>query len=145
MRLSILLTSRYVDAYAVAVVSITLGELDRTFTWLEKAFEEFATWLTIFVKCDPRFDPLARANPRFQGLLQPGCVSISEGGDARPPDSLWPGTGFISQEREARWTCPEQNRGQRKCEASPIVGTNANARRAEPVLRSDMSTSTRRP
>jgi eukaryotic-like serine/threonine-protein kinase len=62
-------TPRYVDAYAVAVVYAALGDLDRTFTWLEKAFEEVATWLTICVKCDPRFDPL-RADPRFQGLLR---------------------------------------------------------------------------
>jgi TolB-like protein/Flp pilus assembly protein TadD len=62
-------TSRYVDAYAVAVVYMALGELDRTVWWLEKAFEEFATWLTIFVKRDPRFDPL-RGDPRFQDLLR---------------------------------------------------------------------------
>ena len=59
----------YVDPYAIAVVYAGLGDFDRTFEWLEQAFEERATWLTLFVKCDPRFDAL-RSDRRFGDLLR---------------------------------------------------------------------------
>ena len=52
--------------------------------------------------------------------------------------------GFITHGHKARRACPEQDRSQRKCEASPIVWNDTNARRAEPVLRSDMPASSRR-
>jgi hypothetical protein len=61
--------SRYVDPYAVAVVYVALGEPDRALSWLEKAFDEVATWLTLFVKCDPRLDSL-RSDARFVALLR---------------------------------------------------------------------------
>jgi tetratricopeptide (TPR) repeat protein len=60
---------RYVHSYARAIGYAALGEQDLAFNWLEKAFEEVETWLTVFVKCDPRLDPL-RSDPRFVDLLR---------------------------------------------------------------------------
>ncbi len=53
----------------MAIVYAALDETDRTFAWLEKAFDEVAVWFTLFVKCDPRLDPV-RPDPRFQDLLR---------------------------------------------------------------------------
>jgi hypothetical protein len=60
---------RYVDPYAVAIVYVGLGVSDQALHWLEKAGDDVATWLTLFVKCDPRCDPL-RSDPRFVNLLR---------------------------------------------------------------------------
>jgi TolB-like protein len=60
---------RYVDPYAAAIAYVALGEQDRAFNSLEKAFEDVVTWLTLFVKCDPRLDPV-RSDPRFVDLLR---------------------------------------------------------------------------
>jgi TolB-like protein len=75
-------TAGYVDPYAIAVVYAGLGDVDRTFEWLEQAFEERATWLTLFVKCDPRFDAL-RSDPRFGDLLRRMGFAGDSGGLAK--------------------------------------------------------------
>ena len=59
---------RYVSAYNFAVVYAALGDRDRAFDWLDKAFLERSTWL-IHVKWDERFAGL-RDDPRFASLLQ---------------------------------------------------------------------------
>ena len=58
----------YVSAYLTAVIYAGLGEKDRAFEWLEKAYNERAEFL-IYMKADPRLEPL-RTDPRFQDLLR---------------------------------------------------------------------------
>ena len=59
---------RYVPSYQVALVHAGLGDKDRAFASLEKAFEERSTLLT-YLKMDPRFDSL-RGDPRFRAMLR---------------------------------------------------------------------------
>ncbi|MGA9770214.1 MAG: protein kinase [Blastocatellia bacterium] len=58
----------YVSAYLTAVIYAGLGERDRAFEWLEKAYNERAEFL-IYLKTDPRLQSL-RTDPRFQDLLR---------------------------------------------------------------------------
>jgi tetratricopeptide (TPR) repeat protein len=51
-----------------AVLYSALGETDRAFEWLEKAYQQHSRLMT-WLKVDPRFDSL-RQDPRFNGLLQ---------------------------------------------------------------------------
>jgi hypothetical protein len=59
---------RFVTAYGVALVYAALGERDRAFHWLEKAFEERSHWL-VWLRLDPRWEPL-RSDARFEGLVR---------------------------------------------------------------------------
>ncbi|MBA2501954.1 MAG: protein kinase [Pyrinomonadaceae bacterium] len=59
---------RYVAPYTRAQIYIALGDKDRAFVWLEKAYEE-RTWLMGILKVDPLFDPL-RSDTRFADLLR---------------------------------------------------------------------------
>jgi tetratricopeptide (TPR) repeat protein len=59
---------RYVSWRDVAVVYAGLGETDRAFTSLDKAYELRDSGI-VFMKVDPLFDPL-RSDPRFQALLR---------------------------------------------------------------------------
>jgi tetratricopeptide (TPR) repeat protein len=59
---------RYVSPYDVALVYAGLGDKDQTFSWLEKAYNERATWL-ILLNVDQLWDPL-RSEARFKDLLQ---------------------------------------------------------------------------
>jgi eukaryotic-like serine/threonine-protein kinase len=61
--------TRHIEPYLAAIVYVALGEPEQAFSSLERAFEEVATFLTLFVKCDPRLDPL-RSDPRFKDLLR---------------------------------------------------------------------------
>jgi TolB-like protein/Tfp pilus assembly protein PilF len=59
---------RYVTPAALANVYIGLGDKERAFFWLEKAYEErsnYIAWMKVF----PIVDPL-RSDPRFASLLQ---------------------------------------------------------------------------
>jgi TolB-like protein/DNA-binding winged helix-turn-helix (wHTH) protein/Tfp pilus assembly protein PilF len=58
---------RYVPPSFIAVVYVGLGDRDRTFEWLEKAFAERA--MHSWVLPDPRLDPI-RSDPRFQNLMR---------------------------------------------------------------------------
>jgi serine/threonine-protein kinase len=58
----------YVSAYLTAVIYAGLGEKDRAFEWLEKAYNERAEFL-VYLKVDPRLESL-RSDPRFQDLLR---------------------------------------------------------------------------
>jgi serine/threonine-protein kinase len=58
---------RYVSAFPIAWVYVGLGDKDRAFAWLEKAYLERAGRLT-YLKVLRAFDPL-RSDPRFQRLL----------------------------------------------------------------------------
>jgi serine/threonine-protein kinase len=58
--------TRYVSAYALALVHTALGDRDEAFAWLDRAVEERA-WGICFVDQEADLDPL-RADPRFAVL-----------------------------------------------------------------------------
>jgi serine/threonine protein kinase/TolB-like protein/pimeloyl-ACP methyl ester carboxylesterase/Flp pilus assembly protein TadD len=58
---------RRVSPGDIAVVYTLLGEEDRAFVWLDKAYAEYDSWM--FRLQDPLWDPL-RTHPRFQDLLR---------------------------------------------------------------------------
>jgi TolB-like protein/DNA-binding winged helix-turn-helix (wHTH) protein/Flp pilus assembly protein TadD len=57
-----------VDAAAFVGPYIALGDKDRAFFWLEKAYAQHSNAMT-WLKVGPMFDPL-RSDPRFQDLLR---------------------------------------------------------------------------
>jgi TolB-like protein/Tfp pilus assembly protein PilF len=59
--------TEYVSAYEIAAVYAGLGDRDRAFEWLDKAYDERSTMLVYF-RMDPRIWSL-RSDPRFQALL----------------------------------------------------------------------------
>ncbi len=59
---------KYVDPARIARWYIRLGDKDRAFQLLEKAYQEHSATL-LDLKVDPRYDPL-RSAPRFQDLLR---------------------------------------------------------------------------
>jgi tetratricopeptide (TPR) repeat protein len=61
--------SEYVSAYAIAIVYAGLGQKDRAFEFLEKAYTERDLDLSRSLKADSRVDSL-RSDPRFQSLLR---------------------------------------------------------------------------
>ena len=58
---------RFITAYGVALVYAGMGEKDKSFEWLKKAFDERSHWL-VWLRLDPRWDVL-RSDPRFGELL----------------------------------------------------------------------------
>jgi TolB-like protein/Tfp pilus assembly protein PilF len=58
----------FVSPYNVAKVYVGLGEIDLTFEWLDRAFEERSEWL-IWLKVDPKLDCI-RSDSRFRKLMQ---------------------------------------------------------------------------
>lgn len=58
----------YVSPKYFVLAYLQIGEKDRAFEWLEKAYEERGEVL-LYLKVDPRFDPL-RSHPRFADLLR---------------------------------------------------------------------------
>jgi TolB-like protein/thioredoxin-like negative regulator of GroEL len=62
------MSQTYVPAYDVATIYVGWGDRDRTFQWLDRAFQEHSSYL-IHVGWDPRFK-LLRSDPRFGKLLQ---------------------------------------------------------------------------
>jgi tetratricopeptide (TPR) repeat protein len=58
--------AKYVPAFRRAEIYASLGEKDKAFEWLEKAYEEH---FIIAIKVDPVYDPL-RSDPRFADLLR---------------------------------------------------------------------------
>jgi TolB-like protein/Tfp pilus assembly protein PilF len=60
--------TRYVQAYAFAVVHLALGEKDNALEWLEKAAQQRGATYFNFIKADPYLDPL-RGDPRFEALV----------------------------------------------------------------------------
>ena len=68
VQLTALSTRRYVSAFPIAWVYLGLGNKDRTFEWLEKAYQERASRL-VYLKVERAFDTL-RLEPRFLDLLR---------------------------------------------------------------------------
>jgi tetratricopeptide (TPR) repeat protein len=58
----------FVSPYNVAKVYVGLGEIDLTFEWLDKAYEERSEWM-IWLKVDPKLDCI-RSDARFRKLMQ---------------------------------------------------------------------------
>jgi eukaryotic-like serine/threonine-protein kinase len=59
---------RYVSAYPIALIHVALGQKERAFEMLEKAYQERDEMIT-HLGVDPRLDEL-RGDPRFQDLLR---------------------------------------------------------------------------
>jgi serine/threonine protein kinase/Flp pilus assembly protein TadD len=59
---------RYVSPFPIAWIYMGLGDEDRAFEWLEKAYEERAGRL-VYLKVERAFDPL-RSDPRFGDLVR---------------------------------------------------------------------------
>ncbi|MGA9997264.1 MAG: protein kinase, partial [Pyrinomonadaceae bacterium] len=57
----------YISPYYFALISVGLGEHDKAFEWLEKAYENRDEWL-IWLGTEPKLDALRR-DPRFAELL----------------------------------------------------------------------------
>ena len=58
----------YVNPVALALAHMAVGDLDGTFTWLDRMYEERSPVL-IWMNVQPRYDSL-RGDPRFQELLR---------------------------------------------------------------------------
>ncbi len=61
--------SNYVSPYMIAAIYAGLGNNDKAFEFLEKAYDERSTDLSYFLKADLRMDTL-RSDPRFHDLLR---------------------------------------------------------------------------
>jgi Predicted integral membrane protein len=59
--------SQYVSPFWMAILEAGLGDVERAFSWLEKAYEERSGGL-VWLRVDPKLDPL-RSDPRFTLLL----------------------------------------------------------------------------
>ena len=59
----------YVPGFSIAVIYAGLGEKDRAFDWLEKAYEQREGWLGWYFLLDPEFDFL-RTDSRYSDLLR---------------------------------------------------------------------------
>ncbi len=59
--------NKYVDAYNFAIIYIGLGNKDKAFEFLNKAYKEHSNWIA-YLKVEPRLDAI-RSDPRFIELL----------------------------------------------------------------------------
>lgn len=60
---------QYVDPYSYALIYIGLGEIDKTFEALERAYQERSLSLVDYVYVTPLFDNI-RSDPRFKSLMR---------------------------------------------------------------------------
>ncbi len=60
---------RFVSSWAFALVYVGLGDKDRAFEWLEKAYNERSGEMSVHLRPDPRMAPL-RSDPRYRELLR---------------------------------------------------------------------------
>ena len=65
--LAALSSKKFVTSYGVATVYTGLGEKDKAFEWLNKAYDERSNWL-VWLKADPRWAPL-RMDKRYIELV----------------------------------------------------------------------------
>jgi TolB-like protein/Flp pilus assembly protein TadD len=59
---------QYVSSYFIAIIHLGLGDLDQTFEWLEKAYQERSGFMA-FINVEPMLDAL-RGDQRFQKLVE---------------------------------------------------------------------------
>ncbi len=57
----------YISPHSITAIYAALGEKDKAFEWLERAYREHDGWL-VFIKIQYLLDPL-RGDPRFSALL----------------------------------------------------------------------------
>lgn len=60
---------RYVPSYYMATTYVGLGDREKAFQWLDRAYDERSQWLLYLLKTDPMLDPL-RDDPRLMALLR---------------------------------------------------------------------------
>jgi tetratricopeptide (TPR) repeat protein len=60
--------TRYVPAYAIAIIYAALGERDHLFEWLQKGYEDRSTSMA-YLKVDPNLSEY-RSDPRFAALAK---------------------------------------------------------------------------
>jgi tetratricopeptide (TPR) repeat protein len=60
--------TRYIPAYAFAMIHLALGEKDQALDWLEKAARDHDGLYSTLFNVDPYLDPL-RGDPRFEALV----------------------------------------------------------------------------
>jgi hypothetical protein len=58
---------RYVSAYDIAIIHVSLGNSNEAFAWLDKAIEERAMPLVV-LRFDPAFDQI-RDDPRMTSVM----------------------------------------------------------------------------
>ena len=75
---------KYVPPYAMALITLGLGDKDATFEWLERALAAHDVHL-MFLTVDPKWDPL-RQDPRFKSILE-RCDFMRTAGRHRTPPS----------------------------------------------------------
>jgi serine/threonine-protein kinase len=61
-------TEHYVSPVYIAMIYTGLGNKDKAFAWLEKAYQEHSEYLS-FVKVEPEFEPL-RTDQRYTNLMR---------------------------------------------------------------------------
>jgi adenylate cyclase len=61
-------TGKYVPPISWAWIYLGLGENDKAFEWLEKAYETHSTWM-VYLKIDPFYLDI-RSDPRYKALLK---------------------------------------------------------------------------
>jgi tetratricopeptide (TPR) repeat protein len=59
----------YVSPYMIATIYAGIGERDKAFEFLQKAYQEKSSDIAYFIKADLRLDSL-RSDPRFQDLMR---------------------------------------------------------------------------
>ena len=59
----------HVSPYSVAIIYAGLGDSNKTFEWLERAFSERSYYLPVYLTTDARLDHL-HSDPRFQDLVR---------------------------------------------------------------------------
>ncbi|MFN2531845.1 MAG: FlgO family outer membrane protein [Pyrinomonadaceae bacterium] len=61
--------NNYVSAYSVAIIYAGLGDKDKTFEWLERAYADRSYYLPVYLTTDARLDYL-HLDPRFKDLVR---------------------------------------------------------------------------
>ncbi len=59
---------KYVSPFYISLIHLGLGQKDKAFEWLERAYEQRTHWM-VYIKLHPMLDPL-RSDPRFKALLK---------------------------------------------------------------------------
>jgi TolB-like protein/Flp pilus assembly protein TadD len=72
---------KYVPAYLIAEIYVGMGDKDRAFEWLERAYQQREGYL-VLIKVTPRLDSL-RSDPRFQHLVH--RIGLAETSPQRQP------------------------------------------------------------
>jgi TolB-like protein len=104
-RLADLRKQQYVPSYPSAVVHVGLGDTDKAFDWLEKAYQErgsFPAYLNVYVGLDP-----VRDDPRFDDLLR----RIGLKPDAQPKSTKDQGVSKPPSDRIRLAVLPFENLG----------------------------------